>query len=183
MNSGFMASGNIADHSTAEEVFALVNLKPKFGSSSSCSSIVLVVVVLVLELHARERYQPVGSIDHGLFDPHRSHQRPRTRTTTRTRTIEGSGGGLRPHDCGYRLSQSDRSIGVSVATTCASISLPGSCLVPSFPNRPRSVGVFYSEESPIVSQLFCPVSLMVKHRVSRGRRTTTSTSPQFRSLG
>jgi hypothetical protein len=22
-------------------------------------------------VHARERYQPVGSIDHGLFDPHR----------------------------------------------------------------------------------------------------------------
>jgi hypothetical protein len=39
MNSGFMASGNIADHSTAEEVFALVDLKPKFGSSSSCSSL------------------------------------------------------------------------------------------------------------------------------------------------
>ena len=37
----------------------------------------------------------------------------------------------------------------------------------------------------IVPQLFCSVSLIVKHRSSRGRRTTTSTrtSPQFRSLG
>jgi len=49
--------------------------------------------------------------------------------------------------------------------------------------RPRSVGVFYSEESPIVPQLFCPVSLIGhSHRVSRGRRATTSTrtSPQRR---
>src|SRR5271165_7640848 len=46
--------------------------------------------------------------------------------------------------------------------------------------RPRSGGVFFSEESAIVPQLFCPVSLIVKHRDSRGRRTTTSTrtSPQ-----
>jgi hypothetical protein len=41
--------------------------------------------------------------------------------------------------------------------------------------RPRSVGVFCGEESPIASQLFCPVCLIVKHRDSRGRRTTTST--------
>ncbi len=49
--------------------------------------------------------------------------------------------------------------------------------------RPRSVGVFCGEESPIVPQLFCPVSLIVKHRHSRGRRTTTSTrtTPQFRT--
>jgi hypothetical protein len=46
---------------------------------------------LVLGPHAREWYQPVGPIDHGLFDPHRSNQRSRTRTTTRTRTIGGSG--------------------------------------------------------------------------------------------
>jgi hypothetical protein len=39
--------------------------------------------VLVLDPHAREQYQPVGPIDHGLFDPHRSNQRPRTRTTTK----------------------------------------------------------------------------------------------------
>ena len=31
-----------------------------------------------------------------------------------------------------------------------------------------------AKESPIVPQLFCPVSLIVKHRDSRGRRTTTS---------
>jgi hypothetical protein len=49
--------------------------------------------------------------------------------------------------------------------------------------RPRSVGVFSSEESPIVPQLFCPVSLLVKHPDSRGRRTTTRTTPQFRSFG
>ena len=35
--------------------------------------------------------------------------------------------------------------------------------------RPRSVGVFCSEKSPLVPQLFCPVSLIVKHRDSRGR--------------
>jgi hypothetical protein len=52
-------------------------------------------------------------------------------------------------------------------------------------SRPRSVDVFCSDESPMAPQLFCPVSLNVKHRDSRGRRTTTSTrtSPQFRSLG
>jgi len=42
--------------------------------------------------------------------------------------------------------------------------------------RPRSVGVFCGEESPIASQLFCRVCLTVKHRDSRGRRTTTSTN-------
>jgi hypothetical protein len=42
--------------------------------------------------------------------------------------------------------------------------------------RPRSVGVFCGEESPIASQLFCRVCLIVKHRDSRGRRTTTSTN-------
>ena len=47
-------------------------------------------------------------------------------------------------------------------------------------SRPRSVDVFCSDESPMAPQLFCPVSLNVIHRDSRGRRTTTS--PQFRSL-
>jgi hypothetical protein len=46
------------------------------------SSIVLVlVVVLVLDLHARG-ISRVGSIDHGLFDPHHSNQRPRPRPRT-----------------------------------------------------------------------------------------------------
>jgi hypothetical protein len=45
--------------------------------------------------------------------------------------------GIKLHDCGYRPSQSDRSIGVSIATTRASVSVPGSCLLASFPNRPR----------------------------------------------
>src|SRR5271166_2963658 len=49
--------------------------------------------------------------------------------------------------------------------------------------RPRSVGVFSSEESPIVPQLFCPVSLIVKHRDSRGRRTTTSIQESRGFLG
>src|SRR5271157_4354911 len=38
---------------------------------------------------------------------------------------------------------------------------------------------FAAKRAPIVPQLFCPVSLIVKHRHSRERRTTTS--PQFRS--
>jgi hypothetical protein len=64
----------------------LGNRIPSFPQSFSSF-----VVVLVLDPHAREQYQPVGPIDHGLFDPHRSNQRSRTRTTTRTRTIGGSG--------------------------------------------------------------------------------------------
>ena len=56
-----------------------------------CIHMSQIVLVLVLDLHACERYQPVGSIDHGLFDPHRSNQKPRTRTTTRTRTIGEAG--------------------------------------------------------------------------------------------
>src|SRR5271165_3939655 len=54
-----------------------------FLLASSASPIVL-VVVLVLDLFARERYHPVGSIDYGLFDHKAAYQRPRTRTTTRT---------------------------------------------------------------------------------------------------
>jgi len=66
--------------------------------------------------------------------------------------------------------------------TTASMPVPGSLNLKlrSLDPRPRSVGVFWSEKSPIVPQLICPVSLIVKHRDSRGRRTTTSTSPQFR---
>ena len=53
--------------------------------------------------------------------------------------------------------------------------------IPKF--RPRCAGVFCSEKSPIVSQLFCSVTLIVKQ--SGFPRTTTSTrrSGQFRSLG
>src|SRR5580692_12461932 len=51
--------------------------------------------------------------------------------------------------------------------------------------RPRSVGVFCGEESPIVPQLFCPVSLIVKHPDfrGRGRRRARGGVPNFRSLG
>jgi hypothetical protein len=36
--------------------------------------------------------------------------------------------------------------------------------------RPRCAGVFFSEKSPIVPQLFCSVILIVKHPDFRGRR-------------
>ena len=43
---------------------------------------------------------------------------------------------------------------------------------------------FYPVKRPIVPQLFCPVSLIVKHRDSWTKdETSTRTSPQFRFSG
>jgi hypothetical protein len=72
-------------------------------------------------------------------------KRSRTRTTTKDENDWGSGGGgTKTHDCGYRLSQSDRSSGGSIATTRARFPYPVPSLLASFPNRPRPSSSFSS---------------------------------------
>ena len=58
-------------------------------------------------------------------------KRSRTRTTTRRERLGKRRRGTKTHDCGYRLYQKRSINQVSIAPTRASISLPGSCLLPS----------------------------------------------------